>query len=61
MKYWKKIDIVTLKNIRDKLTETSIILDDCKMPIDELLEKAVNTIDKCVDELNFYIINGDTK
>ena len=54
MKYWKQIDVVTLTIIRNELVEVGNMLDDQKLPIDELIDRCLEKIDHCVDELNFY-------
>ena len=58
MKYWQKIDLVTIKTILDNLNDTANELEDQKKPMDELLDYAVEKIDKCIDELNWYYLNG---
>ena len=54
MEYWKQIDIVTLTIIRNELVEVGNMLDDQKLPIDELIDRCLEKIDHCVDELSFY-------
>ena len=54
MDYWKQIDVVTLSIIRNELVEVGNMLSDQKLPLDELIDKCLEKIDHCVDELNFY-------
>lgn len=53
--YWKQIDIVTLTLIRNELVDVGNMLYDQKLPIDELIDKSLEKIDHCIDELNFYV------
>lgn len=54
MSYWKQVDVVTLNIIRNELVEVGNMLYDQKLPIDELIDRCLEKIDHCVDELNFY-------
>ena len=54
MSYWKQVDVVTLNIIRNELVEVGNMLYDQKLPIDELIDKSLEKIYHCIDELNFY-------
>lgn len=59
MDYWKQIDVVTLTIIRNELVDVGNMLSDQKLPLDELIDKCLEKIDHCVDELNFYCEKED--
>ena len=58
MKYWQKIDLVTIKRMLDDLNEVANEIEDQKMPIDELMDFSVMKIDQVIDELSWYYSKG---